>query len=75
MTAQASLSGAAGSEADFYAELTRRNLGVVDAAAQEALRTATILVAGCGSIGGAAIEPLVRLGARCSCSPTPATTS
>jgi hypothetical protein len=51
-------------EAEFYRELTTRNGGVVDAEAQERLRTATILVAGCGSIGGAAVEPLARLGVR-----------
>lgn len=47
---------------EFYTELTTRNTGVVAAADQRALRTATILVAGCGSIGGAAVEPLTRLG-------------
>lgn len=47
-----------------YHELTTRNAGVIDAAAQERLRTATVLVAGCGSIGGAAVEPLARLGVR-----------
>jgi tRNA threonylcarbamoyladenosine dehydratase len=50
--------------AETYAEATCRNRGVVAAEDQERLRTATILVAGCGSIGGAAIEPLVRIGAR-----------
>ncbi|MEU3515067.1 ThiF family adenylyltransferase [Streptomyces sp. NPDC006654] len=49
-------------KAGFYAELTARNAGVVAAADQRALRTATVLVAGCGSIGGAAVEPLTRLG-------------
>jgi len=29
---------------------------------KERIRTATILIAGCGSIGGAAVEPLIRLG-------------
>ena len=51
-------------EAQFYAELTTRNAGVIDDAAQRALRDATVLVAGCGSIGGAAVEPLARLGVR-----------
>jgi hypothetical protein len=51
-------------EVDFYAELTARNAGVIDADTQAALRTATVLVAGCGSIGGAAVEPLARLGVR-----------
>lgn len=50
--------------ATFQAGLAERNAGVVDAATQAALAEATILVAGCGSIGGAAVEPLVRLGAR-----------
>jgi len=49
-------------DAEFYAELTARNVGVIDQAAQEVLRTASVLIAGCGSIGGAAIEPLARLG-------------
>src|SRR3954463_11361702 len=47
---------------DFYKELTTRNTPLITAEEQEALRTATILIAGCGSIGGAAVEPLVRLG-------------
>jgi molybdopterin/thiamine biosynthesis adenylyltransferase len=47
----------------FYADLTRRNRGLIDARDQQLLRRATILVAGCGSIGGAVVEPLVRLGA------------
>ncbi|MFH9618690.1 HesA/MoeB/ThiF family protein [Streptomyces pratensis] len=48
----------------FYEELVTRNAGVVSADEQAALRNATILVAGCGSIGGAAVEPLTRLGAQ-----------
>ena len=47
---------------EFYPELTTRNTPLVTPEEQERLRTATILIAGCGSIGGAAIEPLVRLG-------------
>lgn len=47
----------------YYAELITRNRGLISAPDQELLRTANILVAGCGSVGGAAIEPLVRLGA------------
>ncbi|MET7646527.1 ThiF family adenylyltransferase [Streptomyces sp. NPDC005426] len=46
----------------FYDELVTRNAGVVSAGEQRALREATVLVAGCGSIGGAAVEPLTRLG-------------
>jgi len=48
--------------ADFYSELVTRNAGVIDAASQEVLRTAKVLIAGCGSIGGSAVEPLARLG-------------
>jgi len=48
---------------DFYAGLTARNHGLVDDEEQRRLRRTTILVAGCGSIGGAVVEPLVRLGA------------
>ncbi|MFE7229181.1 HesA/MoeB/ThiF family protein [Streptomyces sp. NPDC001231] len=48
--------------AQFYDEFTIRNTGVVPAADQDVLRRATVLVAGCGSIGGSAIEPLARLG-------------
>jgi hypothetical protein len=47
----------------FYAELTSRNGGVISDVDQQRLRRARIVVAGCGSIGGAVIEPLVRLGA------------
>ncbi|MEU1365978.1 ThiF family adenylyltransferase [Streptomyces sp. NPDC005803] len=46
----------------FYDELVTRNAGVVSAGEQRALREATVLVAGCGSIGGATVEPLTRLG-------------
>jgi tRNA threonylcarbamoyladenosine dehydratase len=50
--------------ASFYAELTVRNRGFVRASTQRRLGTATILVAGCGSTGGAVVDPLVRLGAQ-----------
>lgn len=50
------------SEHEYYRGLTERNAGVVTDANQRALQRSTILVAGCGSIGGAAVEPLVRLG-------------
>ena len=46
----------------FYADLTTRNRGFVSDAAQDRLAQITVLVAGCGSTGGAAVEPLVRLG-------------
>jgi tRNA A37 threonylcarbamoyladenosine dehydratase len=48
---------------EFYRQITVRNRGLVSEADQRRLRSANILVAGCGSVGGAAIEPLVRLGA------------
>lgn len=47
----------------FYDQLVTRNRGLVPDGEQRRLRGATILVAGCGSIGGAVVEPLVRLGA------------
>lgn len=47
----------------FYRALTVRNQGLVDDREQHLLRNSPILVAGCGSIGGGAVEPLVRLGA------------
>jgi tRNA threonylcarbamoyladenosine dehydratase len=52
------------SEDEYYTGLVTRNRGVVSDAQQEALRTATVLVAGCGSVGGAAVQPLARLGVR-----------
>jgi hypothetical protein len=47
----------------LYAQLTARNRGLVGDAEQQRLRRTPVLVAGCGSIGGAVVEPLVRLGA------------
>jgi hypothetical protein len=47
----------------FYRAFIVRNKGLVPGKVQDALRTARILVAGCGSTGGAVIEPLARLGA------------
>lgn len=49
---------------EFYRILTARNTGIVSKADQLAVADARILVAGCGSIGGAAVEPLVRFGFR-----------
>ena len=46
----------------FYSVLTERNHGFVSELAQLRLSRATVLVAGCGSTGGAAVEPLARLG-------------
>ncbi|HTU18332.1 MAG TPA: ThiF family adenylyltransferase [Gemmataceae bacterium] len=48
---------------EFYAQLITRNEGLVSQQDQERLRKAVILIAGCGSVGGAAIEPLIRFGA------------
>jgi ThiF family len=45
-----------------YAELTSRNAGFISPDSQHRLSSALVLVAGCGSTGGAAIGPLTRLG-------------
>jgi len=49
-------------ETAHYREMTRRNQPSLSRAEQDALRTVRVLVAGCGSIGGAPVVPLVRLG-------------
>lgn len=46
----------------FYTELTTRNTGFIPADQQQRLRESAALIAGCGSTGGAVVEPLVRLG-------------
>jgi hypothetical protein len=51
------------SGAEFYRAFTLRNQGLISDAEQQLLRHAGFLVAGCGTIGGAVVEPLVRLGA------------
>jgi hypothetical protein len=48
---------------EFYAALTARNRGLISSRDQQLLRRSSFLVAGCGSVGGAVVEPLVRLGA------------
>lgn len=48
---------------NFYHEFTLRNAGFISPAEQDALRRSHILVAGCGSTGGAVVEPLIRTGA------------
>jgi molybdopterin/thiamine biosynthesis adenylyltransferase len=48
---------------EFYAALTERNRPLISDHEQARLQRSLILVAGCGSVGGAVIEPLVRLGA------------
>jgi hypothetical protein len=50
-------------ETAHYREMTRRNQPSLSRKDQGALRGVRILVAGCGSIGGATVVPLVRLGA------------
>ncbi|WP_055547781.1 ThiF family adenylyltransferase [Streptomyces sp. NBRC 110028] len=47
---------------EFYQEFTERNRGFISDRAQDELSRARILIAGCGSTGGAAVEPLTRLG-------------
>jgi hypothetical protein len=64
----AMLAAAAGQSAmqpaeDFYQSFIIRNAGLIGPDDQARIRHAQILVAGCGSIGGAVVEPLVRLGA------------
>ncbi|WP_210435130.1 ThiF family adenylyltransferase [Saccharopolyspora sp. ASAGF58] len=39
-----------------------RNLDILTEREQAVLRAATVLVAGCGSVGGAVVEPLARMG-------------
>jgi tRNA threonylcarbamoyladenosine dehydratase len=51
-----------GPETSHYREMTRRNQPSLSLEDQRALRAVRILVAGCGSIGGATVVPLVRLG-------------
>ncbi len=47
---------------EFYKSLTSRNFHFVPAPVQKQLSRLKILIAGCGSTGGACIEPLARLG-------------
>jgi hypothetical protein len=49
-------------ETDHYREMTRRNHPSLSRQEQDRLRAVRVLVAGCGSIGGATVIPLVRLG-------------
>jgi hypothetical protein len=46
----------------FYKTLTTRNRHFVSDEAQESLKNLKVFIAGCGSGGGACIEPLIRLG-------------
>jgi molybdopterin/thiamine biosynthesis adenylyltransferase len=49
-------------DADFACEAFSRNQGILSETEQAALHATHVLVAGCGSVGGAIVEPLVRLG-------------
>jgi len=49
---------------EFYAGFTQRNRGLIPDEVQQALRAAKVVIAGCGSTGGAAVEPIARLGVR-----------
>jgi tRNA threonylcarbamoyladenosine dehydratase len=49
-------------ETAHYREMTRRNQPSLSPEEQSALRGVRVLVAGCGSIGGAPVVPLVRMG-------------
>jgi hypothetical protein len=49
-------------ESEFYRILTNRNRHFVSEETQNKLKKLKILVAGCGTAGGACIEPLSRLG-------------
>jgi hypothetical protein len=46
----------------FYAGFTERNRGLIAERDQAALRAASVLIAGVGSTGGAAVDPIARLG-------------
>ncbi len=47
---------------DYYRTLTARNYHFISSATQNQLRNIKILIAGCGSTGGACIEALARVG-------------
>ncbi|GHI90653.1 ThiF family adenylyltransferase [Streptomyces olivaceus] len=51
-------------EDTFYACLTQRNRGLIDPQQQARIAATRLLVAGCGSIGGATVAPLGRMGYR-----------
>jgi nitroreductase len=46
----------------FVDEFVSRNRGIVPAREQAAIMSTRVLVAGCGSVGGSVVPPLVRLG-------------
>lgn len=45
-----------------YWEIVSRQMGIVTKSVQERFRDAKITVIGCGGIGGATVEMLVRMG-------------
>lgn len=47
---------------EFIADLTARNADILSAREQAGLQAGRIVVAGCGTVGGSVVEPLVRLG-------------
>lgn len=47
---------------EFMADLTARNADILSALEQSALQASRIVIAGCGTVGGSVVEPLVRLG-------------
>src|SRR5262245_43075579 len=47
----------------FYRQLVGHTCRIIGDGCQQRLRTAPIVVAGCGAIGGGVVEPLIRLGA------------
>lgn len=51
-------------DAQFYEELTSRNFHFVSSKTQKRLSEIKILIAGCGSVGGACTLPLARLGVK-----------
>ncbi|MFE6917321.1 ThiF family adenylyltransferase [Streptomyces rubiginosohelvolus] len=51
-------------EEEFYACLTQRNRGLIPDTLQGQIGRTRLLVAGCGSIGGATVQPLGRMGYR-----------
>jgi hypothetical protein len=53
-----------GDEETFYKELTSRNFHFVSEETQKKISELDLLIAGCGSTGGACIEPLTRLGVK-----------
>jgi tRNA threonylcarbamoyladenosine dehydratase len=48
----------------FYTEFTSRNAHFIEPETQRRISELDVLIAGCGSTGGACIEPLARLGVR-----------